>query len=475
MPSFAPSEIRLNRRLQAALVMSSSRALTFIGGLYIALLLLSPPLLRQFEFVSRGIRADQLLLLGTAMLLAVVRTQWIWRGLRQRIAVGLALFLFCSALSVILSLWFVVDARLGVAVASFWGHTRILLCFLVGFAVACALPVAGHVRFMGWVVACSAVVAVIAIGQFIRVPIILEITSQYYNRKYNPDVVNQALSFGRVYGTFDGQPIFFGLLCAMMLIIVIAIWADDEWKRSRRLLIISAPALMLGLGLSWSRSAFACLFAGIGALVAFSGLRTAAKAIILLFLAGTVIYLLDLVPPVVEARILQLITLTDARGGMIYNDRLAYWSANLRFWREHPWFGVRGIEVPPYDSLYVALLTSSGGVGTAFFLASVCGAVASFARNGQRKPGLRGLSIGLICATVGLLVGGVGAPSFFGDRISELYWFLAGLVGGLLARSPSAYSPLSGTSGKGHLSVRVGGWKRPPTEAGGQGARRRLS
>ena len=104
--------------------------------------------------------------------------------------------------------------------------------------------------------------------------------------------------------------------------------------------------------------------------------------------------------------------------------------AALGGWTRKPVFGYGVTGFGFMDAQYARLLVETGVVGLAAFLFLVGTALRSarHAFHELREPEDRGIALGFLAGTVGLLVHAIGSNTFIIVRIMEPFWFFAGLV-----------------------------------------------
>jgi hypothetical protein len=110
--------------------------------------------------------------------------------------------------------------------------------------------------------------------------------------------------------------------------------------------------------------------------------------------------------------------------------RLYSLKAALEGWTRRPIFGFGVTGFGFMDAQYARVLVETGVVGLLAFLTLV----ATLLRSGKRAfdelrvPEDRGLALGFVAGTVGLLVHAIGSNTFIIVRIMEPFWFFAGIV-----------------------------------------------
>lgn len=401
-------------RTQVDTLASKRRAVKWWTFLFLVLLLYGPPVLRDLPVVARGVKLDHLLLLATFLVLVVTRPKLAQKAIASRVGFTLLLFCLSSFISAVLSVCFL-DASLLSALAAVWGFSRPFLTYVVVYSLLYGAPVSLERNTLNILLGLGVGVSLIGIAQYFQVSPVIEVTETFYGRKHGQELVSQALRSGRVYSTFDGQPNSFGTFSVLVgALALVSYLHNGGWFR---LSLMALP--VLGLALSWSRGAYAGLFAAMA--VSASLIRRFRQIGRLVMLAAAAVIVFWMVPQSV-IRIQQLLKLQSYGGESIFDARLVYWLENLRLIKLNPFFGVMGIPTAPFDSLFVGLLTTHGIVGSMIFLLSIVSVLVECRRRQTT------FCKGLIAGTFGLLVNGVSSPSFFGERVAELYWFMVALA-----------------------------------------------
>jgi O-antigen ligase/polysaccharide polymerase Wzy-like membrane protein len=137
----------------------------------------------------------------------------------------------------------------------------------------------------------------------------------------------------------------------------------------------------------------------------------------------------------------------------------------LEGWTRRPVFGWGVTGFGFMDAQYARVLVETGVVGLAAFLVLV-GTTLRSARHALaelREPEDRGVALGFLAGTVGLLVHAIGSNTFIIVRIMEPFWFFAAVVMMLpqleraeLSARPPAAGPTRGDAG------RPGAWRPRP-------------
>ncbi|MEK6693351.1 MAG: O-antigen ligase family protein [Nitrospirota bacterium] len=112
------------------------------------------------------------------------------------------------------------------------------------------------------------------------------------------------------------------------------------------------------------------------------------------------------------------------------SERITGFKDAIKAWKKKPVLGYGVTGKGFIDGQYFRILVEVGLVGLAVFLWLVYTILKNLwlSFSASSDPYLRGLSLGLIAGTAGILVHSIGANSFIIVRIMEPYWLLVGLV-----------------------------------------------
>jgi hypothetical protein len=113
--------------------------------------------------------------------------------------------------------------------------------------------------------------------------------------------------------------------------------------------------------------------------------------------------------------------------------RLISFYGALEGWLRYPSTAVVGYGVTGFgfmDAQYARVLVETGALGLAAFAWLVWTVVRSSASayRSLRQPEDRGLALGFLAGTIGLLAHAIGSNTFIIVRIMEPFWFFAGIV-----------------------------------------------
>ena len=252
----------------------------------------------------------------------------------------------------------------------------------------------------------------------------------------------------------EGEPNTFGGYLIFMMALAGGIALETQRLRVRLTCLALLALMALPFAYTLSRASF---LAVPFVLLAFgflsSSRRVVVGALLLLLVAAPVIGVALLPKPVVN-RILYTFepeagSATVKLGKVAFDPstsaRLISVQRGLDKWTRRPilGYGVTGTEL--MDMQYARTLVETGIVGLAVFLwlawSALKSSLGSF--RALRDPEERGLALGFLAGTIGLLVHAAGANTFIIVRIMEPFWFFAAVVVSLpaLAAAEASATP----------------------------------
>lgn len=263
--------------------------------------------------------------------------------------------------------------------------------------------------------------------------------------------ISQIPSGERASAPFEGEfgePNTLGGYLVFLLAIVGGILALPRAVPNKIPYIILLLAGIVALQATLSRASF--LAAGVVWLgfLAYSARRS--FFVTMLMLAATIAIPL-LAPHAVQERILYTFTQQQDEGqihlGGLRIDtstsaRLYSWKESLEFFMAHPLFGGGVTGGPFMDAMYPKMLVDTGLIGLSAFLILLL-MLFRVAIDGYRHapdPFMKGISLGFLIGSIGLLVHAVGSNTFIIVRIMEPFWLYAALVMRMLALSQESAS-----------------------------------
>jgi O-antigen ligase len=274
--------------------------------------------------------------------------------------------------------------------------------------------------------------------------------------------IMQIPSGERVSAPFEGQvgePNTFGGYLLFMLAIVAGVALETPRFRVRAWALGLLGVMAVPFVFTLSRASYVGVVPTILALVALSTRRRLMVGVLVLTVATAPLLVPSFLPRSVAKRISYTFEpeqgQTTVRFGRVAFDpstseRFVAFRKAVDGWAQRPilGWGVTGFRF--MDAQYARTLVETGIVGLAAFLALAVAllraGVASF--RVLRDPGDRGVALGFVAGTVGLLAHAVGSNTFIIVRIMEPFWFFAGVVMVLPALEASeATSPAPAAAG----------------------------
>jgi O-antigen ligase len=244
---------------------------------------------------------------------------------------------------------------------------------------------------------------------------------------------------GRVSAPFEGEagePNTFGGYLLFMMAITIGLMLTSHLWRDRLVFGSIAVIAFIPFIFTQSRTSYLAFFPMLAAFVWLSEKRKIVLLALLFFAA-----LLPLIAPqVAKERVSytfaqrhhpgQHVEVGDIRFDTSTSERLRSWKTALQDFPRHPviGFGVTGYRF--IDAQFPRVLLEIGLVGLIAFLLLL---LAIFKQgitvfNKANDPLHRGISMGFLAGSLGLLVHAIGANTFIIVRIMEPFWFVAGMV-----------------------------------------------
>lgn len=263
--------------------------------------------------------------------------------------------------------------------------------------------------------------------------------------------ISQIPSGERAVAPFEGEfgePNTLGGYLVFLLAIVGGILVLPRAVPNKLPYVVLLLAGIVALQATLSRGSF--LAAGVVWLgfLAYSARRS--FRVTMLMLAATIAIPL-LAPHAVQERILYTFTQQQDEGqirvGGLRIDtstsaRLYSWKESLTFFMTHPLFGGGVTGGPFMDAMYPKVLVDTGLIGLSAFLVLLL-VLFRVAVDGYRHAPdsfLKGISLGFLIGSVGLLVHAISTNTFIIVRIMEPFWLYAALVTRMLALSQESAS-----------------------------------
>ncbi|MDN2658006.1 O-antigen ligase family protein [Cobetia sp. 14N.309.X.WAT.E.A4] len=247
------------------------------------------------------------------------------------------------------------------------------------------------------------------------------ILNEFYSRDADFESV---IKYGRVFGTFDGQPNVYGTFCSLYILICI-----NRIKSSKSVFII-IPAIIiggLGLMLSGSRGALLGLLISI---IIWLILTRSVKTFFIFFILGVCITLTvfigkDFVQESLVERLSSAIGISGTQSVSLTSSRLPYWNTIFDLFLDNPFrllWGLPGNIMPPTDNLQLALMSSLGLPGLLIFMSFLVYIIVLQLKypNPNSKE--------FISIIVLMILNGVSYPTFLTGRIGDTFWMIASLI-----------------------------------------------
>jgi O-antigen ligase len=253
--------------------------------------------------------------------------------------------------------------------------------------------------------------------------------------------IAQIPSGQRVSAPFEGaqgEPNTFGGYLLLVIALLAGIAAETQTARTRAWCVGLAGLATAPFLFTLSRASYLGAIPAILALALLSRRRRLFVTVLLVALAVSPL-LVWLAPPAVTQRIAYTFepesTAPTVRLGKIGFDpstsaRLISFQQALEGWRQRPVLGHGVTGFGFIDAQYARTLVETGVLGFAALVWLAWAVLRSgmTAFRTVRDPDDRGLALGFVAGTLGLLAHAVGANTFIIIRIMEPFWLFAGLV-----------------------------------------------
>jgi O-Antigen ligase len=255
--------------------------------------------------------------------------------------------------------------------------------------------------------------------------------------------IAQIPSGERVSAPFEGEigePNTFGGYLLFMMAVAGGLALETRRLRLRALCLALLGLMLLPFAFTLSRASYLGVPPALLVLTWLSRQRRFMVGLVILLVVASPI-LVGLVPTPVTQRIRY--TFEPERGqptvrlhqvGVAFDPstsaRIYSLRAALDGWTRKPIFGYGVTGFGFMDAQYARVLVETGVVGLAAFLFLI-GTTLRSAREAfreLREPEDRGVALGFLAGTVGLLAHAIGSNTFIIVRIMEPFWFFAGLV-----------------------------------------------
>ena len=252
----------------------------------------------------------------------------------------------------------------------------------------------------------------------------------------------------------EGEPNTLGGYLVFMMALAGGIALETQRLRVRLTCLALVALMAVPLAYTLSRASFLAVPFVLAALGVFSSRRRVVVGALLMLLVAAPLIGVALLPKAVVNRILYTFEPEAGQATIRFGKLALDPSTSARFisaqqafvaWTRQPvlGYGVTGARF--MDVQYARTLVETGIVGLAVFLwlawSALKSSLASFRM--LRDPEERGLALGFLAGTIGLLVHAVGANTFIIVRIMEPFWFFAAVVVSLpaLAAAQASATP----------------------------------
>jgi hypothetical protein len=246
----------------------------------------------------------------------------------------------------------------------------------------------------------------------------------------------------RVSAPFEGEtgePNTLGGYLLFMMPVAAGVALESPRLRLRALLVGLVGLMAIPFVFTLSRASYLGVLPAVAALALLSSRRRVMLGVLAILLVCAPLVLPELLPTAVKQRVLYTFEpergQTTVRLGRVAFDpatseRLVAMRAALGGWVQRPilGWGVTGFRF--MDAQYARTLVETGIIGLVVFLGLLWAIFRSGAESlrALRDPEDRGLVIGFLAGTVGLLFHAIGSNTFIIIRIMEPFWFFAGVV-----------------------------------------------
>ena len=253
--------------------------------------------------------------------------------------------------------------------------------------------------------------------------------------------IAQIPSGERVSAPFEGEvgePNTFGGYLLIMMGLAAGLLLESPRAKTRMLSLGFLVVLAIPFLYTLSRASYLGFLPLVAVLALLSSRRRLMAGLLLLLLVGSplVVYLF---PTPVVKRVLYTfepeagqptVRLGQVAFDPSTSERLISFQQAVEGWVKRPilGYGVTGFMF--MDAQYPRILVETGVLGLAAFLWLVWALLRSSLRafRALKEPTDRGLALGFLAGTAGLLTHAIGANSFIIVRIMEPFWFFAGIV-----------------------------------------------
>jgi hypothetical protein len=256
--------------------------------------------------------------------------------------------------------------------------------------------------------------------------------------------IAQIPSGARVSAPFEGdvgEPNTFGGYLLLMIALALGVALETRALRIRLVMVGLVALFLVPLAFTLSRASYLGLMPMAAALAVLSSRRRVMIGLLVLLVVASPL-LVSLTPAPVARRVTHTFrpergqpTVQVGRVALDPSTSARFISAQhaLQGWLASPQTILVGYGVTGFvfmDAQYARVLVETGVVGLLVFLWLVARLLGTGLRSARAlgNPEERGLAIGFVAGTVGLLVHALGSNTFIIVRIMEPFWLFAGII-----------------------------------------------
>lgn len=234
----------------------------------------------------------------------------------------------------------------------------------------------------------------------------------------------------------SGEPNTFGGYLVLMISVTSGLMFTSTSYRDRFIFVVLILVFIIPLIYTQSRSSYLAIGPALITFIFLSEKRNI-LIILLLFFIVTISFL---IPDVVKKRIFYTFLQGKGRTDVVVvggvkldtstSARIMSWKNALKAWVKHPFmgYGITGYRF--VDAQYIRVLVETGFLGLVTFMFMISAMLARIKdiHRALNDPFEKGLSLGFLAGTIGLLFHAIGANTFIIVRIMEPFWFIAAMV-----------------------------------------------
>jgi O-antigen ligase len=233
-------------------------------------------------------------------------------------------------------------------------------------------------------------------------------------------------------GTLEGGHNDYAIYMVFVALLVLGVLLESRRSAVAAGCLAGLAVVTYSIVFSFSRGSYVALVAGLVTFL-FMPFSRKRKTILLVLLVGFVGFVFLLAPTDVIYRARSILsTLTGKVVTLSFNLRLGMWRTAFADFLDNPILGKGTWSYSLRDNFYVKMLGEAGALGVAAFI----GLLYAILREEWRAMGLRapdtltrGMTLGLMPATVGcLVVGNMSGDFFLSHRFMGTFWIVLALA-----------------------------------------------